>query len=183
MTPWQLYTFKIRLRSVKFPKGNTCTGYMQHECNCSATERYIFFPLQRSYSRRECCCYLTAVFKKIELKDYLLVFWLRPVYLSRFQFLEKKGSLLMIASIEALNPQELTLARAKAQAILETAGTDRSFLKKAAADPERTLSTFGFPVGARPFPAPDGFIDPICCSDGTCFSSDCPSTCYITFDM
>lgn len=146
-------------------------------------QKDICFPPCKDYIQEEKCCYLTAVFKKIESKDYLLVFWLRPVYLSQFQFLEKKGSFLMIASIEALNPQELTLARAKAQAILETAGTDRSFLKKAAADPERTLSTFGFPVGARPFPTPDGFIDPICCSDGTCFSSDCPSTCYITFNM
>lgn len=88
----------------------------------------------------------------------------------------------MIASIEALNPQELALVRTKAQAILEVAGTDRTFLQKAVNDPEGTLAAFGFSIGATPFPTTEGFIDPICCSDGTCISSDCPSSCYITFD-
>lgn len=91
----------------------------------------------------------------------------------------------MIATIEALNAQDLMQARTKAQALLELVQSDRALATNAAANPGETLSALGFADGARPSFGMDtnGMIEhgSLCCSDGTCFISACPSTCNVTF--
>lgn len=89
----------------------------------------------------------------------------------------------MNTTLESIEQQELASAREQVMRIVQFAQKDPTFLQKVAQDPEGTLRAFGLPEHTiAPFLGKkDGHqTEPMKCVDTTCWSSDCPESCYIT---
>lgn len=80
--------------------------------------------------------------------------------------------------------------RDKAQAIAERVKADPAFVQRIKDDPMGTLSGAGIPEGVinqlvqgkteEVEVAGYRYVDDVC-NDGTCWSSNCPECCYVTF--
>jgi hypothetical protein len=88
----------------------------------------------------------------------------------------------MNTTLVSIEQQELTIAREQATRIIKFAQNDPTFLARAAQDPEGMLRAFGLPeqVIATFVHKPDVHANLPTCTDTTCWSSQCPATCYIT---
>ncbi|HET8843477.1 MAG TPA: hypothetical protein VFN35_18585 [Ktedonobacteraceae bacterium] len=88
----------------------------------------------------------------------------------------------MNKTIESIGQQELAAAREQATRIIQFARKDATFRQKASQDPAGVLRAFGFPehAGATLPRKADSHLFDLPCTELTCWSSECPSTCYIT---
>ena len=88
----------------------------------------------------------------------------------------------MITTVETIDQQELDLARAKAQRILELARTNDTFRQKISENPVEALRAFGFSESAVSALLQNGdrHTGIVNCLDLTCIISQCPDTCYVT---
>lgn len=89
----------------------------------------------------------------------------------------------MSLGVETLKREDMAFMREQAQAFVQQIRTDERVRQQVVSDPSGTLHAFGFPEGKRLWEASTNYSEAadICCNDGTCFSSACPSTCYVTF--
>lgn len=89
----------------------------------------------------------------------------------------------MNTTVESIEQQELAAARDQAMRIVQFAQKNPTFLRKVAQDPEGALRAFGLPehvIATFLRKADSHQVTNRWCADLTCWSSECPDTCYVT---
>jgi hypothetical protein len=82
---------------------------------------------------------------------------------------------------------ELQAARGKAQELVDLVKTDAGFARRLQQDPHGTLATVGFDHQWAPLHEQGAITDVSAfypgCADTTCWTSDCPGTCFVSIRL